>query len=214
MKRLSSWKQITINQYSDVTSLVASEYSSLLEFKCHYLSILYDCEIEDIENLTVDELTDVSNLPFLSKLPTEVNSKVYDFELIPFNKLTLGQFIDLENFITDVSKVSAIIYHRPNEQYNYDIKARANIMNDLSMHDLYGAYTSYLNYRENIINNSGLFESAETDEDDPQPKSNKYAWEMMVNVLSNDDITKYHKVLNLSHVLCFNYLSMKKSKLI
>ena len=91
---------------------------------------------------------------------------------------------------------------------------------------VFGAYKSYLNFRESFFKAydvfSDPFEGVDVDELDEeerviyneeikQREKQGDQWMTVVNALSANDVTKFEKVLKLNLFLCFNQLSFLKS---
>lgn len=240
MNKLTSWKQVKIRQYLDIISLNPEEYKSHLEFRCDYISILYDCDVEEIEKLSITELFELENLSWIKQLPTNYEKEILDFKLIDFHNIKLGEFIDVEHYISDLQNIPillAILYHRFKysefnvlelEPYVYNPKDRVEIFEELSMYDCFGVIKAYISFHDMIMENyKELFYSEPSDEDEEEEmteevrkeieeenKQKKFSWEKLIYTISNDDITKFDKVTDLNLILVLNYLSMKKGGII
>lgn len=238
MNKLTSWKQLKVNQYLDVISLNPQDYKDTIDFRCDVISILYDLPIEEIERLSIDELFSLEDLPFLKTLPKTFNQEVGEFKLIDFKTITLGQFIDIEHYISDLQNtplVLSILYRRSKlnewnvlkfEPYEYDLHERKEFFNNCFMSECFGAVQSYIEFHDMIMASYKelFFINEVEDEDEMTPevreeieqekKLLKFSWERLLYNLSNEDITKFKDVLNLPVIFVFNHLSMKKGGVI
>ena len=95
---------------------------------------------------------------------------------------------------------------------------------EVGITQIYGIITSFLEYKSNFEETyANLFKPDLSDEDiddlDEETKReiaeeerlDKFSWERLIYSLTDGDITKTDKVLNLSVVYVFNVLSMKKA---
>ena len=154
------------------------------------------------------------------------------------DNLTLGEFIDLnhyfsENFVEELPTIAAILYRQTKlnewnetiiEPYEYDPRNRRGLFMEVGITQIYGIITSFLEYKSNFEETyANLFKPDLSDEDiddlDEETKReiaeeerlDKFSWERLIYSLTDGDITKTDKVLNLSVVYVFNVLSMKKA---
>jgi hypothetical protein len=161
--------------------------------------------------------------------------------LIDFKYLTLGQFIDLEAFvsedyITNIHKIAATIYLHSEvsgmyentiEEYaKINIGYRAELIDELPIQSIFGACNKYLIFRKNFFNSYELFSDPYADvnlEDlseeeleeynahlKEQEKQGDNQWETVLNILAQNDITKFESVLKQNLFLCFNQISYLK----
>jgi hypothetical protein len=157
--------------------------------------------------------------------------------LKPFSKLTLGEFIDLEyyfsnNYLDNFCHILALLYRRTSknvygddiiEPYEYSPKDRLDWYLDYPITDVYGIIPEYLKYRENFTNtytnllidvvpdDEVLEDADEIKEQKREQEKQKFAWESTIMALCNDDLSKFNSILNMSVVLVFNILGMKKT---
>jgi hypothetical protein len=152
--------------------------------------------------------------------------------------LMLREFIDLnhyfsENFVEELPTIAAILYRQTKlnewnetiiEPYEYDPRNRRDLFMEVGIVQIYGIITSFLEYKSNFEETyANLFKPDLSDEDiddlDEETKReiaeeerlDKFSWERLIYSLTDGDITKTDKVLNLSVVYVFNVLSMKKA---
>lgn len=167
----------------------------------------------------------------------DVNYKPY-WHYKGLDDLTLGEFIDLnhyfsENFVEELPTIAAILYRQTKlnewnetiiEPYEYDPRNRKELFMEVGITQIYGIITSFLEYKSNFEETyANLFKPDLSDEDiddlDEETKReiaeeerlDKFSWERLIYSLTDGDITKTDKVLNLSVVYVFNVLSMKKA---
>lgn len=113
----------------------------------------------------------------------------------------------------------------PYERINIDY--RSDLIDDLPINQIYGACAKYLTFRESFFNSYEIFNDPYSDvnpdelseeerieydaEMKEREKQGKNQWATLLNVLSNNDITKFNEVLRLNLFLAFNQVSWLKS---
>jgi len=204
MKLPKSWNEITVNQFIELKMTNEADLGSLFLYNLELLSIATDEPIEDFEDLSLEEVTLLWNQ--LTWMRTEPTVK-HGCSIEPCSKLTLGQFIDLENYCADnyIKNFEKII----------ELRSGLNDIGEQPINYYYGVLVEYLEWREKFTNSyASLFAEPLTDEEleddvEDEPISNKWAWEQLVYQLSNGDITKADAVFELPVVWVFNWLAMK-----
>jgi hypothetical protein len=211
----------------------------MFNYQIDVLSALTDSDISDFEELDIDELSELtSQIKWLQSDPSRrYKNKLDKYVLKPFSKLTLGEFIDLEyyfsnNYLDNFCHILALLYRRTSknvygddiiEPYEYSPKDRLDWYLDYPITDVYGIIPEYLNYREiftntytnllvDVVTDDEVLEDAdEIKEQKREQQKQKFAWESTIMALCNDDLSKFNSILNMSVVLVFNILGMKKT---
>lgn len=192
MKAPSNFREITVEKYKELISLKPEDFESTFDFRLERLSIILDEDAEELgEKLTVEELTD------LTKKTAWINKRIKGefienfcvFEFKKFELLTLGEFIDLENYFENgyylnIEKILSILYRKTSideyrnkffEPYRFDIEERKNEFLNFSILNAQYVIDSYLRYREFFISKrKTLFkdeESEEIEEEENEPKT-------------------------------------------
>lgn len=195
------------------------------------VSVVNDLDILDVQDWRADKLIqhykialDAVQIKSRHKESIEIDEQIHS--LIPFKKLSLGMFIDIENSIDDIGKICAILYTKGEKYSKVNIEERAGKMEQVPIDFVFGAYKLYLNFRESFFKSydvfSDPFEGVDVDELDEeerviyneeikQREKQGDQWMTVVNALSTNDVTKFEKVLKLNLFLCFNQLSFLKS---
>lgn len=174
-----SWKDITVEEFKELKSIDTAElgfFGAQLERFCILAGI--DSDDDRIEDIPISVLNKhIAKLQFLNLEPSlQIRNKVSDFTLMPFTKLTLGAYIDidkwLENPVENFNKIIAVLYRRTRENewgeieyepYRYDINKRAESFEYAYIEDVYAAYIEFNKFRNSIIDRyKFLFD---TDED-------------------------------------------------
>lgn len=183
-KEPKSWNDISVNQYIELNELdkTAKEQKMIEdEFNIHLLSLITDSPLSDIENLEYEKFIKLLNqFKFIEKPPinnplSTIKIEDIDLNLIDFNSLELGAFIDLEHFvgldyIENIKIIMAILYRQKLENknpilfedefepYGNWIFKRSKLFGEISILQVYGVLISYLKWREKLLETyEGLF---------------------------------------------------------
>ena len=211
----------------------------MFNYQIDVLSALTDSNISEFEELDIDELTVLTEqIKWINSEPSKrYKSKLDKYVLKPFSKLTLGEFIDLEhyfsnNYLDHFCHILALLYRRTSkniygddiiEPYEYSPRDRLDWYLDYKITDVYGLIPEYLKYRENFTNtytnllvdvvtdDEVLEDADEIKEQKREQQKQKFAWESTIMALCNDDLSKFNSILDMSVVLVFNILGMKKT---
>jgi len=211
----------------------------MFNYQIDVLSALTDSDISEFEELDIDELSELtSQIKWLQSDPSRrYKSKLDKYVLKPFSKLTLGEFIDLEhyfsnNYLDHFCHILALLYRRTSknvygddiiEPYNYSPSDRLDWYLDYKITDVYGLIPEYIKFRENFTNtytnllvdvvadDEVLEDAEEIKEQKREQQKQKFAWESTIMALCNDDLSKFNDILDMSAVLVFNILGMKKT---
>lgn len=234
-----SWDDVCLDQWISLKNIDKdlSLYGKWKEILCILTDTLSDDELWD--DLDVLELTNmIDGLKWLSIEPiSNPTYKVLDLNVIDINKLTLGEFIDLEWYFKEYNEnlniIASILYRKTiiNEWGNviyephgsYNIQDRANTFNEYSINNFYWLIKYYLDFKTSIINTySDLFDPPIEDledeeltpdeiEEELRDKSRvRWAWELVLHRLSSGDITKYDSITSLPLIFVLNQLSFRK----
>ena len=211
----------------------------MFNYQIDVLSALTDSNISEFEELDIDELGELTKqIKWIQSDPSRrYKNKLDKYVLKPFSKLTLGEFIDLEhyfsnNYLDHFCHILALLYRRTSknvygddisEPYNYSPSDRLDWFLDYPITDVYGLITEYLKYIENFTNtytnllvdvvpdDEVLEDADEIKEQKREQEKQKFAWESTIMALCNDDLSKFNSILDMSVVLVFNILGMKKT---
>ena len=236
MKLPKSWNEITVSQWVELNSIDPEEYNSVFLHTLEAISILSDTDPEELEELSPEELIDLaSQVSFIKREPSnKPNELVKGFRLKPMDALTLGEFIDLEHYVSQSVQnfdiLLSILYKRWKtdewnnlifEPYTYSIMSRKSLFEEVSINEVFGAVNNYINYSNDFKQRyENLFnpvieedEGVELDADDLKAEAEekvftKWSWEKLLYDLANQDLTKIDAVTDLPLVFVFNMLSM------
>jgi hypothetical protein len=237
LKLPQQWSQISVSQFLELNRL--SSEDGLFNYKIDVLCILTDKDVSYFEELELNELSELTKqIKWLQSDPSRrYKSKLDNYVLKPFSKLTLGEFIDLEhyfsnNYLDHFCHILALLYRRTSknvygddiiEPYEYSPRDRLDWFLDYPITDVYGLIPEYLKYRENFTNtytnllvdvvtdDEVLEDADEIKEQKREQQKQKFAWESTIMALCNDDLSKFNSILDMSVVLVFNILGMKKT---
>ena len=211
----------------------------MFNYQIDILSALTDSDISEFEELDIDELTVLTEqIKWIQSEPSKrYKNKLDKYVLKPFTKISLGEFIDLEhyfsnNYLDHFCHILALLYRRTSknvygddiiEPYNYSPSDRLDWYLDYKITDVYGLIPEYIKFRENFTNtytnllvdvvadDEVLEDADEIKEQKREQEKQKFAWESTIMALCNDDLSKFNSILDMSVVLVFNILGMKKT---
>jgi len=211
----------------------------MFNYQIDVLSALTDSDISEFEELDIDELTVLTEqIKWINSEPSKrYKNKLDKYVLKPFTKISLGEFIDLEhyfsnNYLDHFCHILALLYRRTSknvygddiiEPYNYSPSDRLDWYLDYKITDVYGLIPEYIKFRENFTNtytnllvdvvtdDEVLEDADEIKEQKREQQKQKFAWESTIMALCNDDLSKFNSILDMSVVLVFNILGMKKT---
>ena len=235
-----SWSEIDVLQFKEIRELYSIQevFTREIEILSALADIPSD-DLEDLDISEVSEMlakiTFINSEP--SKNYKHI---IGEYHYKPLNTLTVGEFIDLEHYFSKdynqhVGHIASIIYRKVMtnewgetvfEPYEFKPSLRCSIFDEVYINDIYGILPEYLAYRESfMITYANLFtdeDGSEEDEDDVPVTSDeakavalkksekKWGWERLIYSLCNEDLTKFNEVTNLSLIMTFNMLGMKK----
>jgi len=235
-----SWSEIDVLQFKEIRELYSIQevFTREIEILSALADIPSD-DLEDLDISEVSEMlakiTFINSEP--SKNYKHI---IGEYHYKPLNTLTVGEFIDLEHYFSKdynqhVGHIASIIYRKVMtnewgeivfEPYEFKPSLRCSIFDEVCINDIYGILPEYLTYRESFMTTyANLFtdeDGSEEDEDDVPVTSDeakavalkksekKWGWERLIYSLCNEDLTKFNEVTNLSLIMTFNMLGMKK----
>ena len=230
-----NWNEVNVNQWLELNTIDDEEYNSVFLQTIEALSILSDTDPEELEDLDPEELIDLAKkVSFVKREPSNKPKElVKGLKLKPLDRLTLGEFIDLEHyamqFVQNFDILLSILYKRWKtdewgnlifEPYTYSIMSRKDTFQDVSINEVYGAVKNYIDYSndfkkryENLFNPVIEEDDTELDEEDMKAEAEekvftKWSWEKLLYDLANQDLTKIDAVTDLNLIFVFNMLSM------
>jgi hypothetical protein len=220
----------------ELSTIDPTEFNSVFLQTIEALSILSDTDPEELEDLDPEELIDLaSQVSFIKREPSnKPKQAVKGFMLKPLDALTLGEFIDLEYYISQTTEnftlLLSILYKRWKrdewgnlvfEPYVYKLNERTDLFNEVSINEVFGAVNNYVNYSNDFKQRyENLFnpvieqdEEVEFDAEDLKAEAEekvftKWSWEKLLYDIANEDLTKINAVTDLPLVFVFNMLSM------
>ena len=177
-KMPTCWDEVSIGQYSDLMKAIDKEGSSEIELMIKSLEalvgidggVLSKAPLKQIK-AAYSELSDLTKVMPTNELSRVVEIDGVEYGIIPdFDDLSLGEFVDLDNYLQDswnnLDKIFAVLYRKVTnrkdvsytiEDYSMDnIKDRRKLFKDrLSIDTVYGAlvffYTIGSEYIENTL---------------------------------------------------------------
>lgn len=172
----TDWKEVSISEYSNLMKVLDNDNASEIEVIVKTIEALVGIESRILTKAPIKYLKEVyGELSILtSKQPSKYLKKVIEIDgveygMIPdFEDLTLGEFVDLDNYLQDswnnLVKIFAVLYRpiveRKGDKYiieDYtlkDIKERREIFsNKLSIDTAHGAMIFFYDIGSKLIKN-------------------------------------------------------------
>jgi hypothetical protein len=235
-----SWNEIDVIQFKEIRELYAIEevFTREIEILAALADIPSD-DLEDLDITEVsDMLKDITFIN--SEPSKNYKHVIGEYHYKPLNTLTVGEFIDLEHYFAKdynqhVGHIASILFRKVMvnewgenvwEPYTYKPSIRYSVFDEVCINDVYGILPEYLAYRDSFMTTyANLFtdEDGSDEDEDERPATSdeakeialrksekKWGWERLIYSLCNEDLTKFHEVTNLSLIMTFNMLGMKK----
>lgn len=239
----NNWNEVLVDDFLEIKSLEENEHNSFFQNQISLLSILCAVDEEEFEEMEVDELNNIiKGIKWIKSQPSnEFANKIGDYHFKPLDKLTFGEFLDIQHFMADDYyknlKILAVILFRKQkvdewghivwEPYNgIDIWKRANEFSEIPITAIFGLIQHILKWKEEFMKIYAnifqpIIEDADPDEelsaedliDEAKEKElERFSWQFLIQDITNDDLTKYDAVTDLPLIQVFNYLTAKKIK--
>jgi hypothetical protein len=230
-----------LRQYFEIQELNNKSNLSKVERYVELVSILTEKDPDELKELPLNILQGMVegiNLKINKGAVEKVTVRNKDLYLIPFNNLTLGEWIDLDYYLKNNLdlKIIEVLYRQKNdnpwdkveyESYGSFSKERSEFLLELKAEDVLGVKQMYIQWRENVLTQyQGLFQTFDKVEDysdldikaqreieqalKEEEQMKQFAWERLVMLLCDNDITKFNQVLELPVIQVFNIMAMKK----
>lgn len=183
---IDSWGDINVSQYQEIFSL---KYIDKDDYDINMISILKDVGLDELEDLSIDEFNDLIHIASFIKSPPK-SRQIKDHLIIDdvkfykknISDLTIGEFVDMENLIMDLSENLSVILTimfrmelKPSTTYSKQVLEpygdwiyhRSHLFEAVTITDVYYIITEYIKYRTQLFENySGLFNTDGEDGDD------------------------------------------------
>lgn len=235
---------LTLNQYREINAL---SDGGVFEKMIHAVSVIkgideYEVQEWDSSKL-VSQYQEVEKQLLVSNTySNKIEIEGLELQLMNFQMLTLGQWIDLETWVSDdyigsLNKMAACFYlnHEGGGLYadkvepygKINVSYRAELIDELPAQQVVGACAQYLKFRKNLFDSYDIFNNPyegvnieELDEEEKaiyqeeQRKRERGAvnqWETMLNLLSNNDSSRFDDHLRQNVFLQLNQVTYLKS---
>lgn len=166
MKKVNSWKDISIAKFREIVSIAKEEELSEQEKDIKLLAIVNGITEDDVWNTQISEMSQLKdNLKFLNEAPKAedkkfstytINEKEYDI-ITDMNKFTYGQYIDFQTHYQDndnISKVLSVILVPQGKKYGdgYDlVELMTEIDNNVNIIDAKSICFFFVKSLQNLI---------------------------------------------------------------
>lgn len=187
---MKDWKDITINQFIKLKSLVVEDFETPVEFVLEQMQIVKGLTEDQLERLGLNDLMEFKKeYSFIHEVPDvpirkELNPRLFVDELIlkDFKELKLEDFIDLEFYsskgVEYLVEMVATLYRKQQqdrwgnkelEPLTFDFKERVKRLGECSVYQVYGAIKDYMVQSKSFVEKRrGLFGLDDEPEDDEE----------------------------------------------
>lgn len=166
----TSWEDITLEEYVDIINIQKDNkgyFSRALEILC------YLTDSDEWENMSSKEVIQTYlKIPWINSQPISKNKLdiIGEYKLKPFNKLTLAEWIDLDDSIinSEYSNIISILYRKYEEDkwgnikyepYEFSLKDRISVSENYPITSVIGVIEDTYKYRDNLLKSfAELFE--------------------------------------------------------
>lgn len=178
-------KKLSISQYIELTN---NTYNGVYNKCVHQISVVENINPNDLHYLSQQELIDRYNKvkwvnsPLIKTDTDTIKLEDIELKLFDFNKITFGQFVDLEvyisnNYLENLHKIISCLYlsynKEPFKEIQYedyskiDVEERSKyILDNVYINDVANNLDKYLQFRSNIFDTfSNVFSSTNDDVD-------------------------------------------------
>lgn len=202
-------------QYREIDS---DSIADPIERMIVYVAIMEELDLEDVEDWPASKLVErynslqrVNQLSEQHKDSISINGQ--ELTLIDFSLISLGQFIDIEEWISDglkknYHKIIAALYViqedkgiKENEVEKYaeiNIPIRSELIDELPINGVHGAVQSYLIFRDKFFKSYAIFEDPFKDIDPSKlDEEERKIYEDDKAKQEQENETKWMKILNI-----------------
>ena len=240
MQLPSNWEEISVYQFQELRALNPSDsvfeyYLDVLDIISD--EDVDDLSVQEAQRL-FNEVKWVRKEPhkvFQKEVCGYVAKPIKDVLLEEF--LDLEYYME-KGILENMTTMAAIFYRKTKlnewsrivyEPYEYDAVRRGEEFLDLPITHIYGLVEDWLKYRHKLVGESyaELFDGGDISQEDlealdPEERSQvikeqneqrrftKWAWESVLDLLTQGDLTKYNDVLNMKLIFVLNQLSRLK----
>ncbi len=141
---------------------------------------------------------------------SECNLRVEEHDLIDFDEISFGQFIDLDTYISkgagvNLSKITEILYNAKGVGH-WPVELVWGALQEWNRFrtEIYKQYDEFFELSDNDTN--------PVDEDDAPEANIQLMWWEAIMALAGEDFMKIHQVVERPYKEALNYLTWKKAK--
>ena len=166
----TSWEDITLEEYIDIINIQKDNkgyFTRALETLC------YLTDSDEWENMSSKEVIQTYlKIPWINSQPISKDKLdvIGEYKLKPFNKLSLAEWIDLDDSIinSEYSNIVSILYRKYEEDkwgnikyepYEFSLKDRISVSENYPITSVIGVIEDAYKYRDNLLKSfAELFE--------------------------------------------------------
>lgn len=171
-----------VSDYIECIHVLKERFDEEIDRSLSLISIVNEIPFEELELMPIKEVQRL-----VGQINNELAQKhkekdcVNGFHLVPNNRITLGNFIDLETYIhepDDLTKCFAILYRKQRlddwgnvefEPVKFDIQERANVFLDFETSDVVGRLDTYKEFRNQIVESYKAIFGLDAEKEEEEP---------------------------------------------
>lgn len=183
---------LKVQQYKEINS---AELEGVFDKMIHLVSVVLELDPFDVQDWKTPKLIEAykqaeKGVRVSERYQERILIGGMELEFLPFTQLTLGQFINLEEYVCEdftknISKIAATIYlsQTPNRMYDsvvedyskVNVDYRSELFDQIPINHIYGACKKYLDFRQTFFASYELFsdpyEGVDIDDLDEEEKA-------------------------------------------
>jgi hypothetical protein len=186
IKLPTSWLEVSFVTYLELLEVDSNEETPFFTKSLEKLCILSESDDWEDETSTTIYTAIKENEWLLSRPDSKLTESFDDWNLKPYMKYTLAEWIDLDKFISTQSyeKIVALAYRRTNkdewgntiyEPYQFKCSERANEFMEVPVNTVFGSIEGAIKFRANVLDKfSKLFGSLEDENFEETEEDRQY----------------------------------------
>lgn len=195
-------ESLTVRQWMDIASLNSNHE----DYRQRVIQIVFGIPFDLIE-LVPDKTIDLV-VAFVIAVMQQRPEYSLEWKMIDFDKLTFGQFIDLDVYLSGgldkhLDSVCNLLYNLKDSK-------------DKNFEDVIGGVNNYINYRKHLYDSyKKLFnteEISESEQDNRVSIPPAKSWFNVVVSLADNDLTKIDQILEKPVITVFNFMAYRKEQ--
>lgn len=196
-----NWEGVTVEQFIELSTVAPSDFETSTGFEIERYCILTGSDEDEVEEMDLEEFIGFSaRTIFLNEDPKGREETVGDFHFMNFERLTLGNFIDLEAYfaaghIEKLPEIIATLYRKTKRgewgelifepMGVIDFDERLKIVLEFPVGKVFGIIEEYLTFKDGFLKQRGVLFGLEPE--DPEDEKEDEDEEFEIEVDGDED---------------------------